>query len=109
MPYKDPQVRKQKQKEYQKQYYEKNKEYYLGKSRERKRELRKWYKNWKLQLECARCGEDHYSCLDFHHKSEKSFSIHGGASAGFSKERILEEASKCIVLCANCHRKEHNP
>jgi len=26
---------------------------------------------------------------------------------GFGKDRLREEIEKCIVLCANCHRKEH--
>jgi len=25
----------------------------------------------------------------------------------WSRKRILDEVAKCIVLCANCHRKMH--
>ncbi len=26
---------------------------------------------------------------------------------GYGKERLEEEIEKCVILCANCHRKEH--
>jgi predicted HNH restriction endonuclease len=26
---------------------------------------------------------------------------------GYSKERVIDEIEKCVVLCANCHRKFH--
>ena len=56
---------------------------------------------------CVRCGfvgcPDVY---DFHHINplEKEFAI--GAS-NRSYERLKEEARKCVMLCANCHREVH--
>jgi hypothetical protein len=54
---------------------------------------------------CAVCGYDrHVGALQFHHlePSEKSFTIsHGGIARALEKARV--EASKCILLCANCH------
>lgn len=57
---------------------------------------------------CAKCGENRYYVLDFHHvePSEKEFTI-SQVKIG-SKERILNEIDKCIVLCANCHRAFHH-
>ena len=62
---------------------------------------------YKLGIWCAHCGENDYRCLDFHHidPSTKSFSI--GNQEARSFQSILKEIQKCIVLCSNCHRKEH--
>ncbi len=27
---------------------------------------------------------------------------------GYSKSQLEEEIKKCLILCANCHRKEHS-
>lgn len=45
---------------------------------------------------------------DFHHVNplEKEFTI--SENMGVAKERFYREVSKCILLCANCHRIEHN-
>lgn len=58
---------------------------------------------------CAYCGLQDEPCIyDFHHliPENKDF----GLSAGISKSRqsILQEAKKCVMLCANCHRKIEN-
>ena len=58
----------------------------------------------KLEKGCARCGyNEHPAALDFNHldPSTKSFRI---ASDYTTKEKLMEEISKCEVLCANCHR-----
>lgn len=59
---------------------------------------------------CAICGYDKcVSALEFHHlnASEKDFSIANLRSYSFS-EVVREELSKCVTLCANCHREVHS-
>lgn len=56
---------------------------------------------------CQRCGLVDDPCVyDFHHldPTEKDFSI--GKNA-LKFESIKKELDKCILLCSNCHRKEH--
>lgn len=59
--------------------------------------------------QCEICGYNRcLDALEFHHKdpSQKEFQIcTSGGCASF--ERTLEEAKKCRLLCANCHREEH--
>lgn len=64
----------------------------------------------KADMKCHICGEKESCCLDFHHcnPNEKNFSLSEAICIyNFSWDKILEEAAKCIVLCANCHRKVH--
>lgn len=59
---------------------------------------------------CACCGlEDSVVLYDFHHINPeiKSFGI-ANASTTRSKQAYLDEAKKCIMLCANCHRRIEN-
>jgi 5-methylcytosine-specific restriction endonuclease McrA len=56
---------------------------------------------------CRNCNYDKCSgALDFHHliPSEKEFAI-SGKGWTISYARLLKEAEKCIILCANCHRE----
>lgn len=59
---------------------------------------------------CAYCGLEAEPVLyDFHHlnPSEKKFGI--GASANtHSRMDSWNEAQKCVMLCANCHRRIEN-
>lgn len=66
------------------------------------------FKKIKSTLRCNRCGESHIACLDFHHldQSKKDGNI-STLVRRCSSEKLLEEISKCEILCANCHRKEH--
>ena len=66
------------------------------------------FKDFKSTLKCARCPETHITCLEFHHldPSLKEVAI-GSVASTWSLTRIKKELEKCIVLCANCHRKEH--
>ena len=56
---------------------------------------------------CERCGLVDEPCVyDFHHlnPNEKEFSF---GKRNLSFDKIKDELDKCILLCANCHRKEH--
>lgn len=71
---------------------------------------RRFVRDLKEGMKCATCPESHRACLDFHHisvdsKDEGIADLVGGHA---SKQRILAEIAKCIVLCANCHRKLHS-
>lgn len=60
------------------------------------------------RIGCLVCDEKEICCMDFHHvdSTQKEF-ILGGENAGRSLVKILAEIDKCVVLCANCHRKVH--
>lgn len=62
----------------------------------------------KSSLKCSKCPENHIACLEFHHLDSKTKSGNIGQLARkWCLKRLMEEISKCIILCANCHRKEH--
>lgn len=76
----------------------------------RREEIKHWYRNLKVNLECEKCPENHPACLTFHHVHpiDKEITISQAVSWCWSKKRILKEMEKCIVLCSNCHLKFHS-
>jgi hypothetical protein len=57
--------------------------------------------------QCKRCGwHRHPAALQFHHLSDKDFTISEVANRSWSV--ILRELDKCELLCANCHIIEHS-
>jgi len=56
---------------------------------------------------CEVCGEDDPIVLEFDHidPSNKYRTISRMISGHTSWDKILNEISKCRVLCANCHRR----
>lgn len=65
--------------------------------------------NYRLTHPCVYCGESDPCCLDFHHidPEEKLGAVADMASGRYPVEVVLREVDKCVVLCANCHRKLH--
>lgn len=106
MPYKDV----DKQKESQQTYYQKNKDLYKARDKERKEEIKTWVRNYRISKVCEDCGEDRWQCLDFHHidSSNKFLSISMMVRKKYSVEKIKNEIMKCKVICANCHRCHHS-
>jgi hypothetical protein len=108
-----PDKTSEKLKEYNREYYQRNRKHLLNKQKEKNRRFaesrRKWLVEYKKKLSCIRCGETHPATLTFHHKngSDKSFEIGNAIVLGVSLKRLMAEIEKCEVLCANCHAKEH--
>lgn len=95
-------------KELNKIWYNKNKKNRLLKINQYRNKTINWLKEYKSTLTCSKCPENHPSCLEFHHIDPNSKL--GNISEevrNWSIDRLKTELQKCIVLCANCHRKEH--
>lgn len=101
--------KKERQREINKRHYINNKSDYLDRSRVQRIAYRAWFRDFKKTLKCSKCQESHWACLDFHHLGDKDSTVNELVSRMVSKDRVIEEVKKCIVLCANCHRKEHFP
>ena len=63
---------------------------------------------------CINCGYNKcVGALEFHHldPEDKDFSPSSARSRGETKgnlkDEVKEELDKCILVCANCHREEH--
>lgn len=58
---------------------------------------------------CSKCGYNKcIDALEFHHLDPDEKEIPIGSSWNRSLKVLKDEADKCILLCANCHREEHS-
>ena len=86
-------------------HYENNREKFI----QRRKEFESSNKDFARERKKCGCliyGEKDIACLDFHHLGDKEFTI-SSEMRNKSKEAIQAEIDKCVVLCANCHRKLH--
>ncbi len=99
----------EKLREYRRKWYLQNRDHAKEKIKERKRKIKTWLSNYKKELICQSCGENHIACLEFHHRESqnKDIILARVVNNGWSLKRIQIEIDKCQVLCANCHRKVH--
>lgn len=98
----------EKMRAYRRTHYYKNRDVYIERVKQRRKETREWINAHKSKLTCV-CGEDHIACIVFHHRdpSVKAFTLGTAANRGYSIKRIEAEMSKCDVMCSNCHLKLH--
>ena len=68
------------------------------------------WKTYKASLSCVKCGEKHPATFDFHHvkRLPDNQKVNKLLSNKSYKKAIKEIEERCIVLCANCHRKHHH-
>lgn len=71
--------------------------------------------NWVngLKTQCSICGYNKCKeALEWHHTEDnKDFNIsrfvNGNYPSDKNKQKVLNELSKCILVCSNCHREIH--
>lgn len=83
----------------------KNSEYVCNHVKKRKKDLVSLFGG-----RCCICGFDAFQeALEFHHVNpqNKSFGLTDSNAVTKALESQLEEARKCVLLCANCHRGVH--
>ena len=112
MPFKDPDKRREYNKQYHKRWYGRNRGDRIEQVRRRKAGIREWMRELKESLACMNCGlsgKDNAWALEFHHRNHESKDqlVSSMVASGLAKKRILAEIEKCDVVCSNCHRKSH--
>lgn len=90
-------------------WHYRNRDWNAERTLRRRSRLRDWVTEQKANAGCQHCGENDPDVLDFHHHNatEKAMAIVDMVTYGYGREKLSEELSKCVVLCSNCHRKEH--
>lgn len=91
-------------------YYRKNNYYlaYAERAKKKNIEITEALNIIKGEIGCSFCKEKEPICLDFHHVNHKDkISTISELRAEKRINEIVVEINKCIVVCANCHRKIH--
>lgn len=94
---------------YIKQHYLNNREYYLTKAKKRNKEIkikvRTYLWEYLIKHPCVDCGESDPTVLEFDHTRDKLMNV-----SSFAREasliKIKKEIEKCVIRCANCHRRK---
>jgi len=93
---------------YQREYYERHKDYYLRLQEERVARNRRAIREAK-NVPCADCGRRYPPyVMDFDHRVGEKKTFNLSIAAGqtrLSWAKMKAEIAKCDVVCANCHRE----
>src|SRR5919206_3677343 len=109
MPRKDPEARREYNREYQRRWYQANRELQMRRVLKANRERRERGKAYVDQLKsrpCSDCGVQYPPyVMDFDHvRGEKSLNLSRLRNSRLAWSRLLAELEKCEAVCANCHR-----
>lgn len=107
MPFKDIELRRQKNKEYNKKYYAANKEVIKKNNAQAKRANRVEWRKFKSTFKCVQCGFSHPAAIDFHHVDKTNYRAVTDLVKNGNYTAAKKEVQKCVALCANCHRIHH--
>lgn len=101
MPWKNVEKRR----EAVRKHYYANRQKYIEKAYNKRRELRNWVYDLKENTPCTDCKLSYpYYVMDFDHIEDKIINISKVVNSG-SKTKTIKEIEKCEVVCANCHRE----
>lgn len=92
-----------------KKHYETNKEKIKQRTRDRVKRIKPLAQQFVLQYlkkGCVDCGEKDIVVLEFDHQGDKKYEIARMVNEAYSLDKLEEEISKCVVRCANCHRRK---
>ncbi len=91
--------------EYVRRRYLANKVLYRERNRRLRLELRDFVDDLKRGRVCVDCGICYSPwIMDFHHLGDKDRAVSIMVTAMCGREKLMEEISKCELVCANCHR-----
>lgn len=95
---------------YRKQHYLQNREKYLEKALRRNKKqgevIAKYLFNILSKSQCIDCEKKDIIVLKFDHIKNKQFGIAEMYQKRYSLAAIKKELRKCVVRCANCHRRK---
>lgn len=97
------------------EYYRKNqsqcKKCHYFFTNERRKKVTASRKEFLLQYKGYKCQHCHNKfpeiCYDFHHIDPKEKEFQFNQLNSYSMQKLIKEVDKCILLCSNCHRIEH--
>jgi ferredoxin len=95
------------------EHYERHREEEIARSiaitREQRDKAQRFIYDYLSHHKCVDCGEYDFSVLTFDHViGKKKMAISSMVNAGYSIEAIMNEISKCEVVCFNCHMRREN-
>lgn len=86
----------------------KKQEHYNAVGAARRRSITQKIREWKEEQGCCICPEKFGPCLELHHTNAADKDFDPSEAMNKSWSAFLKEAEKCVVVCANCHRKVHH-
>jgi hypothetical protein len=98
--------------DYIREHYYKNREYYLNKAKRRnlayKKIVYKFLGDFFYTHPCVDCGETDILVLEFDHidRGKKTNNMSALIKKGWSINGIRKEIENCDVRCVNCHRRK---
>lgn len=101
---------KEHHREYVREHYQQNKQYYIDKARKRNIQTRLRNREtviqWLRANPCVDCGNDDIEVLQFDHRDPEIKEANIAQMMTGSHGKLCAEILKCDIRCANCHTKK---